>query len=515
MSCPTCGTAATCPRCAKASSGSWGSAFDSWGSPPGEWGTSASDSLSGWGAGLAVANPPASSWARPPEQPAVDGWSASSASSGASLAPEHHPQLAPEKADSWAEPAVPRSPSRAQEDEPPAEDGWGTPPQPTFSKKAFLPGLPGCDDGFTQETEDSRLQPARQEWGQDEDESWIDETAEEGEIAPAPAPTGSSQKLLWAAVGLTALLVAVGVMFLRSPQTPPPDPAAIKNDQRMEALQSGRRLVIAGKTALTGDKIKNLPSDPEAASLQLEAGIKALKEGSASAREIGRARALLANCWWSSRQWEKAYKTWGELASNPAYKTEAASGKAKAKQKLQALADSHLQNSTGSLRAMQYEQAITQANEALRLLKAYNGAKGKQGTAHGNIAFSELNLGHRSAALTHFNEAWKLSGNSLYLAMAEPLQMAGAGSAVESAPAAASNSPEVLSATAVVDPQYPQGQAVAGKPKKPTPGTPASQPAPTPAKPKVNKPFVFTPKPKPVDPPRESNTFDWTDRSGK
>lgn len=523
MSCPTCGNAATCPRCAKGSSGSWGSAFDSWGSSSGEWGAASgesggADSPQGWG-GLAVASrPAASSWVNPstPAPPTqatlTDGWGSPAPSSPAQApsSPLRH-QPAVDEADGWgsplASPAVPPSPRPALE-----ADGWSGPLAP--KEHAQLPAL---DDPFLDEEggrDDSPLQPVRQQWSEDEEEGWIDEAVDEEELAPLASPAGSGQGLLWAAVAITGLTLFGGLMFLRQPRVAAPDPATIKIEQRMEALHSGRRLIIAGKATMSGDKAKRIPGDPEGATLQLEAAIKSLKEGSANSREIGRARSLLAQCWWTARHWEQAYAAWDELGAIPAYKSEADRGKAKAKDKLLASADTQLQNSTGSLRAEQYAQSVSQANEALRLLETYKGPASKKGTAHGNIAFAELNLGHRSAALSHFNQAYALSGNTLYANMAADLQPGGVPAAEPAAPAP--SSPKVVDASAGVDPRYPTGK----------PGSPTSRPKKPAATPKTPKPSVavqkpavtapkFVPTPKPTKRPRPNDQFDMTDHSKK
>lgn len=503
MSCPTCGTAGTCPSCTK---GSWGSAFDSWGSSSGEWGDAGGNSSGEWakaGRGVATAEPPASSWLAPQQpQPASDGWSAPA------TPPVQRPKpvFVPDEADGWSAPSA-AAPTLAHPQEPKEEEqGWWTPEPPGPSSKSLL------EESYE---DDLPLQPVAAQWAEEEDEeAWLDGDRDEEESAPALQVAPAGNTLTWIAIVATGVMLVGGLMFLQKPNSATVAPAAMsKIDQRMEALQNGRRLVIAGRDNMQGDKAKGGSGDAEAASYQLVAGIKALKEGKASPREVGAAQSLLANCYWTSRNWESAYKTWNGMASVPEYKAEANAGKGKAKAKLLTKADSHLENSSGSLRARQYDQSIAQAKEALRLMEAYGGTASKKGITHGNIAFAEKNLGHRSAALSHFNQAFALSGNSLYADQVYALSPSGP---VETEPVAAAPPPGSVSATIGGEPQYPNG--VPGQYSPTTPSQP-SQPAETQTAPSnptnQNKPFIFKP-PAPTPPkPRPDDSFDMTDRSQK
>ena len=505
MSCPTCGTTGTCAKCSKSSS--WGNAFDSWGSSSGEWGQAGGGS-SGEGArsggGVATAEPPVSSWlAQRGEQSASDGWGAP-ATPPASLS---KPSIAQDETDGRASPSAvaPAAPKLTPQEDPEPEQGWWTPEPSAPSPKSFL------DESYE---DDLPLQPIAAQWAEGEDEeAWLDETEDHTEPAPGPHTPSSGNTMTWLAIAATGVMMVGGLMFLQKPTSPTAAPATLsKTDQKMETLQNGRRLIIAGRITLRGDKAKGLRADAEAATYQLAAGIKDLQKGGASPREVGGAKALLATSYWNSRNWEEAYKTWGGLAAVPEYKAEANAGKAKAKGKLLAMADNHLQNSSGSLRANQYGQSIAQANEALRLMDAYGGAASKKGTTHGNIGFAEMNLGHRSAALIHFNKAFKLSGNYIYadqayaLAPSEPVETASVAVA----------QPVVLNATIPTDPLYPNGVSGPHVPSTTSQSQPvAPQPvASTPTRPTNTTP-VFIPKPKPGKKPRPNNTFDTTDHSRK
>ena len=484
MSCPTCGTAGTCPSCSK---GLWGSAFDSWGS---EAGGGSSGEWAKVGRGVATA-----------ELPASGGWS----TPATSLVQNPKPVFVPDEADGWSVPST-AAPRLARPEEPEEEQSWWTPEPPASSSKSLL------EDSYE---DDLPLQPVVAQWAEEEnDEAWLDGDTDAEETGPALQVAPAGTPLTWVAIAVTGMMMVGGLIFLQTPTSTIAAPAATSQiDQKMEALQNGRRLVIAGRGSMQGDKAKGSRGDAEVASYQLVAGIKALREGKASPREIGGAQALLANCYQTSRNWESAYKTWNGMASVPEYKAEANAGKARAKAKLLAKADSHLENSSGSLRAQQYDQSIAQAKEALRLMEGYGGTASKKGITHGNIAFAEKNLGHRSAALEHFNQAFALSGNSLYGEQAYALSPS---ELAETEPVAAAPLPSPVSAKFGDDPQYPNG--VPG-PHSPTTPSPSSQPAetqPAPSKPtSQNKPFIFKPPPpKPVT-PRPDDSFDMTDRSQK
>jgi tetratricopeptide (TPR) repeat protein len=512
MSCPSCGAPSStgpCQKCSKGQPGdTWGSSFDSWGSSSGEWGKTHAVAASNWG-GLPGASEPdkwSGSIATAPaplaEVAGVDGWSSIPAVPVAPPVPRKV-ESCQDQPDGWGvseptiSPAVAR-PAPALLGDPEEEEGWLCNPSTAKMGKATL-----LDDGY----HDQALEPVRNpppSWADEADEDWLDDEEDDrqgqGNLEPSLAATGGGTGLLWLAVAVCTLFLGLGAWSLQKPAAvAPPEQAAQTTEDPMESLHLGRRLVLAGNQALK--------TDPEGASYQLNAAVAALKKGGASAQEIRKARRLLAQSLMSDKAYEKAFAQWSQLRKVPEYKVEGAKALALAQTKLLGVANTHLLNAEGSLKADQYRQAETQAREALRLFTAFGGKASKRGMAHGAIGYANLNLGRAQDAWDHFTQADLLYPAGNYRSALQSMQPSNdAPGVMVSDPGPSSTTP--VSATIDSNQDYPNGTG--GKAPKPKPPkTPVKKdPAPVAAA-VVKKPYVYKPTPpKPAERIRVDNTLE-------
>jgi hypothetical protein len=209
----------------------------------------------------------------------------------------------------------------------------------------------------------------------------------------------------------------------------------------------------------------------------------------------------------SDRAYEKAYAQWSQLQKVPEYKVEAAQALALAQTKLLGVANTHLLNAEGSLRADQFRQAETQAREALRLFTAFGGKASKKGMAHGAIGYANLNLGRAQ-------DAWD------NLTLADSLYPAGDYRSALQSMQSSNDAPEVtvsdpgpqpvgpVSATIDSNQDYPNGTG--GKAPKPKPPKTRVKEDPAPvAVVGVKKPHVYNPPPpKPEERIRVDDTLE-------
>lgn len=231
--------------------------------------------------------------------------------------------------------------------------------------------------------------------------------------------TEKGQRIAFRLLGVlgvgTLLLVSLSLLLRSGPlQMPVAESSPVVVQTANESLLEGRRLVLNAEKLWRQGEDPAVQGDPEAASFQLEAALGLLKRGDAPEQEIVSTRHSLARALSEGGRWEKAHQAWLELAQVSDLQAEAAQSLSSLEAKLRTFADQRLEDSEGSLKAGQYQQAEVFASESLRLYSSYGGKAARKGMAHGALGYAHLHLERIEQARYHLTRAHNLYPQGAY-----------------------------------------------------------------------------------------------------